>query len=120
MKPVKADTVDEYIGKFPRDVQERLQKLRAMIKKAAPRDAKEAIKYQMPTLVWKGNLIHFAAYKGHIGLYPGAAPVAEFKDELANYKTSKGTIQLPLDKPLPVGLVTKIVKFNVKRFSDRS
>lgn len=111
----KAKNVDEYIAWFPSDVQERLQKLRATIRKAAPRDAKEAIKYQMPTLVWKGNLIHFAAYKNHIGLYPGSKPIANFKDELAKYKTSKGAIQLPLDKPLPLSLITRIVKFNVKQ-----
>ena len=117
MKPVKANSVDEYIDKFPSDVQERLQKVRTTIRKAAPREAREAIRYQVPTFVWNGNLIHFAGYKNHIGIYPGSRPIEEFKDELTKYKTSKGTIQLPFDKPLPLDLITRIVKFNVKRFS---
>ena len=120
MNTNKAKNTDEYIAAFPSDVQARLQKVRATIRKAAPREAKEAIKYQMPTFVWHGNLIHFAGYKNHIGIYPGSRPIEEFKDELTKYKTSKGAIQLPLDKPIPVGLITKIVKFNVKRLSDRS
>jgi uncharacterized protein YdhG (YjbR/CyaY superfamily) len=119
MNANKPRNIDEYIARFPSDIQERLQKLRTAIRNAAPRDTEEAIKYQMPTFVWKGNLIHFAAYKNHIGLYPGSKPIANFKDVLAKYKTSKGAIQLPLDKPIPIGLITKIVKFNVKRFSDR-
>ena len=119
MNSKKAANIDEYIRRFPLHVQARLQKVRATIRKAAPRDAEEAIKYQMPTFVWNGNLIHFAAYQNHIGLYPGSKPIVNFKDELADYKTSKGAIQLPLDKPIPVGLITKIVKFNVKRFSDK-
>jgi len=110
----KARNTDEYIARFPSDVQERLEKVRAAIRKAAPREAQEAIKYQMPTFVWNGNLIHFAGYKNHIGLYPGSKPIREFKDQLTKYKTSKGAIQLPLDKPVPVGLITKIVKFNTK------
>ena len=111
-------TIDEYIADFPENVQPHLEKVRAAIRKAAP-DAEEAIKYGMPTFVQQGNLIHFAAWNTHVGLYPGSKPIVNFKDELADYKTSKGAIQLPLDKPIPVGLITKIVKFNVKRFSDK-
>jgi uncharacterized protein YdhG (YjbR/CyaY superfamily) len=114
----KAKNIDEYIRYFPRDVQALLQKLRATILKAAP-GAEETIKYQIPTFVWKRNLIHFAAYKNHIGLYPGSKAIANFKDELSKYKLAKGTIQFPLDKPIPVGLVTKIVKFNRKAIKDR-
>lgn len=114
MKAKKAKDIDEYIADFPVDVQLLLQKVRTTIKKAAPK-AEEAIKYQMPTFVLNGNLIHFAGYKNHIGLYPGSRPIAEFQDELSRYETSKGTIRLPLDKPIPVGLISKITKFCVQR-----
>ena len=114
MKAKKAKDIDEYIADFPVDVQLLLQKVRTAIRKAAPK-AEEAIKYQMPTFVMNGNLIHFAGYKNHIGLYPGSRPVEEFKDELTRYETSKGTIRLPLDKPVPSGLITKITRFCVQR-----
>jgi len=114
MKAKKAKDIDEYIADFPVDVQLLLQKVRTAIRKAAPK-AEEAIKYQMPTFVLNGNLIHFAGYKNHIGVYPGSRPVEEFKDELTRYETSKGTIRLPLDKPVPSGLITKITKFCVQR-----
>ena len=114
MNPNNAKNVDEYIACFTGDIQERLEKVRATIKKAAPPDVEEAIKYQIPTFVWNGNLIHFAAFKNHIGLYPGSKAIENFKDELAKYETSKGTIRFPLGKPFPAGLVTKIVKFNMK------
>jgi uncharacterized protein YdhG (YjbR/CyaY superfamily) len=119
MKQTSVDNIDEYISGFPPDVQEPLQKLRSIIRKAAP-DAKEAIKYQIPTYVWNGNLIHFAAFKNHIGLYPGSKAVENFKQELAKYELSKGTIRFPLGKPLPAGLVTKIVKFNMKERSAKA
>jgi len=114
MKAKKAKNIDEYIADFPVDVQLLLQKVRTAIRKAAPK-AEEAIKYQMPTFVLNGNLIHFAGYKNHIGLYPGSSPVEKFKDKLSRYETSKGTIRLPLDKPVPSGLITKITKFCVQR-----
>jgi len=119
MKAKKAKDIDEYIADFPVDVQLLLQKVRTAIRKAAPK-AEEAIKYQMPTFVLNGNLIHFAGYKNHIGLYPGSKPIEEFKDELSRYETSKGTVQLPLDEPIPVGLITKITKFCVKRNIERA
>ena len=112
-------TIDEYIADFPRDVQPLLEKVRTAIRKAAP-DATEAISYQMPTFKLHGNMIHFAGYNHHIGLYPGSRPVEEFRDELSKYKTSKGTIQLPLDKPIPVGLIGRITKFCVKRNIERA
>ncbi len=114
MKAKVAKNIDEYIADFPDDVQKSLEKVRTAIKRAAPR-ADEAIKYQMPTFVLNGNLIHFAGYKNHIGLYPGSTPIEEFKNELAGYTTSKGTVQFPLDKPVPVGLISKITKFCVQR-----
>jgi len=118
MKAKKAKNIDDYIADFPVDVQLLLEKVRRTIKKAAPK-AEEAIKYQMPTFVLNGNLIHFAGYKNHIGLYPGSRPIAEFNDELSRYETSKGTIRLPLDKPIPVGLISKITKFCVQRNLER-
>lgn len=120
MNPNKAKNTDEYIACFPADIQERLKTLRATIKKAAPPDVEEAIKYQIPTFVWNGNLIHFAAFKNHIGLYPGSKAIESFKPELAKYELSKGTIRFPLDKPLPSGLITRIVKFNVKQRLDKA
>ncbi len=113
-KQQQPTTIDAYIADFPKDVQERLEKVRATIRKAAP-DAEEAIKYQIPTFVLNGNLIHFGGYKNHIGLYPGSKPIEEFRDELTRYEVSKGTVKFPLDKPLPIGLISKITKFCVKR-----
>ncbi len=110
--------IDEYIAKFPEDVQKVLQRIRATIQKAAP-DAQEAIKYQIPTFTLNGNLIHFAAYKNHIGLYPAPRGTEEFKKELANYEGGKGTVQFPLNKPIPYELITRIVKFRVKQNSQR-
>jgi uncharacterized protein YdhG (YjbR/CyaY superfamily) len=118
-KSKQPTTIDEYIADFPRDVQPLLEKVRAAIRKAAP-DATEAISYRMPTFKLQGNLIHFAGYNHHIGLYPGSRPIEEFKDELSKYKTSKGTVQLPLDKPIPVGLIAKITKFCVKRNLEKA
>jgi uncharacterized protein YdhG (YjbR/CyaY superfamily) len=118
-KSTQPTTIDEYIADFPRDVQPLLEKVRAAIRKAAP-DATEAISYQMPTFKLQGNLIHFAGYNHHIGLYPGSRPIEAFKDELTKYKTSKGTVQLPLDKPIPVGLIGKLTKFCVKRNLEKA
>lgn len=105
-------SIDDYIATFTPEVQGKLQALRQVIKEAAP-EATEKISYQMPTFAKNGNLVHFAAYKHHIGLYPGANGVAAFKEELSDYKLSKGTIQFPIDQPLPMELVTKIVQFKV-------
>ena len=118
-KSKQPTTIDEYIADFPPDVQPLLEKVRAAIRKAAP-DATEAISYRMPTFKLHGNMIHFAGYDHHIGLYPGSRPIEEFKDELTKYKTSKGTVQLPLDKPIPVGLIGRITKFCVKRNIERA
>ncbi|HSC37145.1 MAG TPA: DUF1801 domain-containing protein [Chitinophagaceae bacterium] len=107
-----AKNIDAYIAGFPEDIQQKLEKMRATIKKAAPK-AGEAIKYAMPTFTLEGNLVHFAAFKNHIGLYPGAAGIEAFKKELAAYETSKGAIRFPLDKPLPLALVSQIVKYRV-------
>ena len=108
-----AKNIDEYIAGFPEPVQQMLEQIRTTIKKAAPR-AEEAIKYAMPTFVFHGNLVHFAAFKNHIGFYPAPMGLAEFKKELSGYKGSKGAVQFPLDKPLPLTLIGKIVKYRVK------
>ena len=110
----KFKTVDEYIASYPPAVQEVLQTLRQTIKQAAP-DATETIKYGMPTFVFHGNLVYFGAWKKHIGFYPITAAMEESIEELANYKTSgKGTIQFPLNQPLPLPLIRTIVSFRVK------
>lgn len=106
-------TIDEYISVFPEDVQKILQMIRATIQKAAP-EAKEAIKYAIPTFVLKGNLVHFAAYKNHIGFYPAPSGLQAFKEELSGYKGAKGSVQFPIDQPLPLDLIAKIVEFRVK------
>ena len=106
-------TIDEYIAGFAPEIQKVLKKIRATIHKAAP-DAQETIKYQMPTFTLKGNLVYFAAYKKHIGMYPPISDTATFKKELTAYEGPKGAIRFPLDEPIPYALITKIVKFRVK------
>ena len=114
MKTINAqiDSIDTYIAQFPDDVQARLQKLRTTILNLAP-GATEAMSYQIPTFKLNGNLVHFAAFKKHIGFYPGAAGIAAFQDELAGYKSATGSVQFPLDQAWPLDLVKKIVKFRV-------
>ncbi len=112
-------TIDQYIADFPEDIQQILQKIRATIKKAAP-GAEETMKYQMPTFMLKGNLVYFAAFKKHIGFYPVPTGIEKFKKELSVYKTAKGSVQFPLDQPMPYDLITKIVKFRVKENSARA
>jgi uncharacterized protein YdhG (YjbR/CyaY superfamily) len=109
----KFGTIDEYIKTFPPDVQKTLERLRHTIRKAVP-EAEEVISYQMPAFKLKGNLVYFAAFKKHIGFFPTASGVAAFKKELSDYATSPGTVQFPLDKPIPYDLVTKIVLFRKK------
>jgi uncharacterized protein YdhG (YjbR/CyaY superfamily) len=106
-------TIDDYIASFPSDVQVLLEQVRGEIRKAAP-DAEEAIKYQIPTFTLNGNLVHFAAFKHHIGFYPGPSGIKEFEDELSSYNSAKGSVQLPIDKPMPLSLIRRIVRFRVK------
>ncbi len=105
-------TIDEYIAQCPPESHERLNAIRATIKAAAP-EATEKISWNMPTFFLSGNVVHFAVGKKHIGLYPGASGVASFTEKLTEYKTSKGAIQFPNDKPIPHALITEIVKFRV-------
>jgi uncharacterized protein YdhG (YjbR/CyaY superfamily) len=110
----KFATVDAYISSFSADVQEILQKLRTVIRKAAPQ-GEESMSYGMPGYKLNGRLVYFAAWKSHVGLYGAPSSAVEvFKDELTPYKMSKGTIQFPLDKPMPYALIEKIVKYRVK------
>ena len=111
--------VDEYIAGFPEEVQVKLEKLRATIKAAAP-EAEEKISYQMPTFALKGNLVHFAAYEHHIGFYPASSGIEQFKAELSIYKGGKGSVQFPLDQPIPYDLIRKIVSFRVKENISRA
>lgn len=119
MKRMPVTTIDDYIAGFPKDVQVILEELRATIRKAAP-EAEETINYQIPTFTLNGNLVHFAAYKNHIGFYPTPSGIAAFKKELSAYEGAKGSVQFPIDKPLPLRLITKIVKFRVKENLERT
>ena len=111
--------IDEYVAGFPRHVQEILEKIRVTIRKAAPA-AEEAIKYQMPTFILKGNLVFFAAYKKHIGFYSTSTGNGTLKDELSVYAGPKGSLKFPIDKPIPFGLISKIVKFRAKENLERA
>jgi uncharacterized protein YdhG (YjbR/CyaY superfamily) len=106
-------TIDDCIASFPPDVQALMRKLRATIRKAAP-GAEEKISYQIPTYYLNGNLVHFGGFKKHIGFYPGASGVAKFKKELSDFKGAKGSVRFPFDEPMPLTLISKIVKFRVK------
>jgi len=110
--------IDTYIACFPAESQKILKKLRMTIQKAAP-EAKEKISYGIPTFTLNGNLVHFAAYKNHIGFYPGALGILTFSEELSAYKGGKGTVIFPLDKPIPYDLISEIVKFRVILNSEK-
>lgn len=117
--PKKFTTVDEYLDTVPEHVKEILEKLRTAIKQAAPA-AEEIISYNMPAYKQHGVLVYFAANKGHIGFYPTGLPIVAFKDQLAKYNTSKGAIQFPIDKPLPITLVKNIVKFRLSEDREKA
>ena len=112
----KANTIDEYIAQFSPNDQIKLKELRATINKTGP-EAEEKISWGMPTFVQNGNLVHFAMHKHHIGFYVGATAVEHFKSELSKYHCHKGTIQLPVDQPLPYKLIEAIVQFKVEKNS---
>lgn len=119
MKNDKPENIDAYIAGFPEEVRNRLQQIRETIRKAAP-EATEKISYAMPTFYLNGNLIHFAGYKNHIGLYPAPVGIEAFKAELAGYRQAKGSVQLPLDEPLPLALIAKITKYRVAQQKDKA
>jgi uncharacterized protein YdhG (YjbR/CyaY superfamily) len=111
--------IDEYIERYPKDIQVILRKIRVTIKKAAP-NAKEVISYQIPTFKLGGNLVHFAAFSKHISFFPTSSGIAKFKKELRAFETSKGTVRFPIEKPIPYGLISKITKFRVKEDIEKS
>jgi uncharacterized protein YdhG (YjbR/CyaY superfamily) len=116
-------SIDEYIASFPEEVQKKLQEVRSAIKAAAP-DAEEKISYKMPAFAQKGILVYFAAWKNHIGFYPIPSGTQAFKQELSSYESSKGAVKFPLDKPMPLDLIGRIVKFrlaeNLKKAQEKS
>jgi uncharacterized protein YdhG (YjbR/CyaY superfamily) len=112
-------TIDAYIAGFPANVQKILQEFRQVIKQAAP-EAEEAISYGIPTFKLKGNLVHFGGFKNHIGFYPAPRGLEKFKEELSEYAGSKGTVQFPLDKPMPYDLIRRIVAFRIEDNLERA
>ena len=115
---VVPETVDQYIAAFPADVKTRMQQIRKTIKAAAPK-ANELISYQMPGYKYFGMLVYFAAFKNHIGFYPGAGGVLEFYKELSSFRSAKGSVQFPHDRPIPFEIISKIVKFRVKQNEEK-
>ena len=110
-------TIDEYIAGFPENVRDILEELRRVIREAAPR-AEEAMRYGIPTFRLNGNLVHFAAFRHHIGFYPTPSAIGAFKEELSSYKQAKGSVQFPIDKPIPYDLVRKIVQYRVEESQE--
>ena len=113
------NTIDEYISMFPDDVRTILNQIRQAIREAAP-EAEETINYRMPTFTLNGNLVHFAAFKNHIGFYPVPSGIEKFKKELSAYPQGKGSVQFPLDRPIPYALIARIVKFRVKENFEKA
>ncbi|MGN7760781.1 iron chaperone [Paenibacillus sp. 22594] len=121
MEPVKITyaSIDDYIAKAPFEVQDKLEAVRKVIRESAP-EAEEKISYQMPTFFLHGNLVHFAAFKKHIGFYPAPRGIEAFQEELAQYKGAKGSVQFPLDEPLPLDLISRIVKFRADENREKA
>ena len=115
---ITSTDINTYIAEFPKEIQVILQQIRQTIQQAAP-EAKEAIKYGMPTFILNGNLVHFAAFKNYIGFYPAPTGIDAFVKELEVYRTGKGTIQFPIDKPIPFDLITKVVKFRINENQEK-
>lgn len=115
MKPNESDSsvIDDYIANYPPDVQQILQKIRAIIREAAP-EAREKINYGIPTFTLNGNLVHYAGFKNHVGFYPAPNGVEKFKKQLSKYEGAKGSVKFPLDQPIPYDLIRKIVEFRVQ------
>jgi uncharacterized protein YdhG (YjbR/CyaY superfamily) len=119
MKPSTPNNIDEYIAGFSPDVQEALRKIRTIIRAAAPA-AEEALKYRMPTFVLKENLVHFAAFEKHIGFYPTPSAIEAFSTDLKAYVSAKGSVQFPLNRPVPLALIRKMVRFRVKEVHEKT
>ena len=114
----KFKDADSYIAMFPGSTQKKLQQLRSIIKKAAPK-AEEVISYNMPAYKLNGILVYFAGYANHVGFYPTASGMEAFKQEFSGYKNSKGAVQFPIDRPLPLALITKVVKFRISQTQEK-
>lgn len=114
----KPNTINDYIESFPEDIKLLLQEIRAMIHKLVP-EATEKISYGIPTIYFKENLVHFAAYEKHIGFYPSPSGITAFKEELSKYKNGKGSVQFPLNEPIPFKLIENIVKFRLAEVSEK-
>ena len=119
VEQVNFTNIDDYIAGFPKEIQGILEKVRKTIGSAAP-GAQETISYQVPTFTLNGNLVHFAAFKNHIGFYPTPTGIAKFKKQLSAYEGAKGSVQFPLNQPIPYALITRIVKFRVKENLERA
>ncbi|GAA4141046.1 hypothetical protein GCM10022216_20680 [Sphingobacterium kyonggiense] len=119
MNDASFSTIDEYIASFDKEGQYILNQVRQIIKEVSPKETKETISYKMPTFRYQGNLMHFALFKKHLGLYPGPAAIEAFEKDLKAFKTSKGAIQIPLDKPIPEDLIRKLIAFNVDILKDK-
>ncbi len=113
------ESIDEYIAGFPPEIRDKLSRIREVIREAAP-EATEKISYQMPTFALHGNLVHFAAFKNHIGFYPAPRGIEAFKEELSAYKGAKGSVQFPYDRPLPLDLIGRIVKLRAEENKERA
>jgi uncharacterized protein YdhG (YjbR/CyaY superfamily) len=107
-------TIDEYIRAFPKPVQKKLESIRRLVRKLAP-EAQEKISYQIPTFYLNGNLVHFAAFKSHIGFYPTPSGINEFQEELSKYKNGKGSVQFPMEDPLPMELIRRMVEYRIEK-----
>lgn len=119
MERIKFTTTDEYIATFSGDVLRHLKKIRSIVRKASP-EAKEVISYNMPAVFHEGVLVYYAGYKNHIGFYPTGSGIEHFKEQLADYKWSKGAIQFPLDQPLPEQLITDMVRFRLTENREKA
>ncbi len=114
----KLNSIDDYISAFPEEIQEILTNIRKVIREAAP-EATEKISYQMPTFYLKGNLVHFAAFKNHIGFYPAPSGIEAFQEELSKYKGAKGSVQFPLNQPIPYDLISRITEYRVRENQEK-
>lgn len=112
-------SIDEYIAGFPPDLRKVLEGVRRTIREAAP-GAGEAIRYRIPTFTLNGNLVHFAAHARHVGFYPAPSAIEKFREELSSWKGAKGSVQFPLDEPMPLALIARIVRFRVEEQSERA
>lgn len=119
IKSMQSGNIGEYIAAFPEDIQKLLEGVRVTIRNAAP-EAEETISYGIPTFTLKGNLVHFAAFKNHIGFYPAPSGIIAFEKYLSVYEGAKGSVKFPIDKPLPFSLITEIVKFRVKENLEKA